>query len=236
MMYYSADGVKKIFTLDKQLFYGGCSGIYALDDKLCLKKYFSYTSDKCRLDYNTYKLLKEINSPNTNNIHDLYYEKHLIEDVDFLISNPNNFQTDAYSFEFLEDDNKNIMECSTEYLLENMVALEQLIKILTDYKVFMRDLKRSNTVYNGDNIVLIDPDCYKVNNKDSYRYILKNNNCQLKNLFIDLFKNCNSYEEKYKCKVEELFSPSRKPNLSETVAKKLVKYKMPIDYIKDRGR
>lgn len=120
----------------------------------------------------------------------------------------------------------------SDYFLYNLQCLDELMHVFTEYKVWVRDLKRLNTLFYDDRIVLIDLDCCKVIEQD-YELIRVWNRNQLLNLFVDLFFSCKSYSPHYGKEIKDLFTLNEDSLcISNDISKKLVNYKRPIDFIR----
>ena len=100
-----------------------------LKGELYLKKYFQYTSHRCRMNYTMFKILKEISSPFTNQVLELYYEVENVKDRMKLIKHPDNFLTDAYTFLYLQEEFRDILLEQTDYFLYNLQCLDELMHV-----------------------------------------------------------------------------------------------------------
>lgn len=232
MDYYNSKGELINYNLTVPKHQGKSSRIFQLEDSYYLKQYFSYSTSPVRMDLELFNILKKLNHPNTNKVLELYYEKNKIKSVEYLISHIQDIEVDAYRYLYIEDSYRNIIKEPTEYLLYNLQELEKLAHIFTELGIWMKDLKRENTVYSKDRIILIDLDCCKLSKKSSHYDIHRNNMCCLQNLFIDLFEKCKSYSYRYEDEVDELFFLDEDNFLTSSVSKKLSKCKTPLDYIK----
>ncbi len=232
MYYYNSKGELIDFNLGEEKHHGKSSRIFQLENEYYLKQYFSYSTCSVRMDLKLFHILKELDHPHINKILELYYDRAKIRSKKYLLSHIQNLVVDAYQYLYIEDRFANIMKESTEYLIYNLRELENLTYILTELKVWMKDFKRENTVFCKDKIILIDLDCCKLAENESYYDIERNNvNC-LQNLFIDLFEKCRSYSDRYEEQVFDLFFQEGQ-SLTCSISKKLCKYKTPLDYIKN---
>lgn len=233
MKYYNNYGELVNFELDSSINHGQCSNIYKLDEKYAFKKYFTYTSYKARMNYETYELLKRLNHSHTNKVDELCYDYSEIDNVNQLVENLNNYMIDGYKYVYIEEDKVDIFEMSSEYLIYNLSSLENFSASLTEQSVCAFDLKRDNTVFSNDKIILIDLDCLYKEELASIDMIKKYNDNALIDLFKDLFKTCPSYLYQYNNEITDLFNMDKKEKtITASVSKKLAKYKRPIDYIR----
>lgn len=232
MKYYNTKGeiIDIVFGVSKNR--GISSAIYQLKDELYLKQYFQYTSHRSRMDYTIFKILNEIHSPFTNRVLELYYEVENVSDKKKWIDNLNHFSPDAYKFIYLPEKPTDILLESIDYFLYNLQNLEDLMDVFAEYKVMVRDLKRENTIFFGDKIVLIDLDSCRVSESE-YKEIRIWNRNQFLNLFVDLCMHCKSYSSHYGKEINQLFTFNEDSLcITNDVSKQLVKYKRVIDYIK----
>lgn len=233
MKYYNTNGKLVDFELGLPINNGQCSNIYKLDEDYAFKEYFKYTSYRARMSYEIYKILKDLNYSHTNKVIELYYEYDKIDNKNDLVNNLNNYMIDGYKYLYINEDNINILEMPSEYLLYNLSALENFIDSLIEQDVYALDLKRANTVYTSDKIILIDLDCLRKGPFANFNNIKEYNKKELTNLFINLFKNCSSYLYQYEHEIISLFSVNiSEKSVTSSVSKKLINCKRPIDYIK----
>lgn len=142
-----------------------------------------------------------------------------------MTNNIHNLDVDAYKYLYIEDRFANIIKEPTEYLLYNLEKLEELTYIFTELRIWMKDFKRENTVFDQDKIILVDLDCCKLAKNDSYDDIQRNNVDCLQGLFIDLFEKCRSYFYRLEDEVFELFMKEG-DSLTASVSKKIVSIKL----------
>ncbi len=207
------------------------SNIYELDRGVYFKKYLSKTWEDVRMNYDVFKKLKEINSPFTNRILEIYYSS-VIKKEDFLKS-PNNCVSLAYKYEFLEEEPRDLLKESTEYLLYNVKELEELIlHQFVECNISAYDLKRENSVFSDGRIVLIDLDCccLEALNKESN---LDLNFSRLYYLLFDLLEKSPSFTINYLGRIDQLlWFENNDKSIYNILSRRLCKYKTPLDYIR----
>lgn len=234
MEYYNTKGEPVSIEVETLKNHGTCGNIYQIKRDIYLKEYKESTSLKGRLDYQMFQFLKEINSPFTNTVFDLYYEKRKFGDANQIIAKPVCFQTDAYLFQFLKERKIDILKMPIDYLIYNVEELEKLMILFAENKVKANDLKRDNTVFSGSKIVLIDLDNCKIKEKEDPELLLEWNKRKLSCLLLNLFIRSKSFSYKTYAKVPPLFEVEDGECLTEKLARRLKKYKRPIDYLKEQ--
>lgn len=136
---------------------GKCGNVYLMDDDKIIKTYFNKTQGLCKLDDDTFSILKDIKNPNLIEIYDVYTS--LIHYYRYL-RGKTEFKVDAYVAKFYQAIEKNVLRDSKEYLLENIRALEVLIHELSDASILVGDLSIDNTVFTDSRMVIVDPDFF----------------------------------------------------------------------------
>lgn len=179
MEYYNQHGEKVYYDefSGNGVRHGGCSNIYLFDDKI-IKRYFHYTSKRCRLDYNVFNIFQSIDNPHLMNIYELLIES---GNYDITKSIDENFQTitvDAYVATFYERSKIALKDRPGYFLVETLEGLYNLAKLLTLMHMEMDDIKTDNAILTDDTVVLIDPDCYFFNTKE-YKELLFTNERQM---------------------------------------------------------
>ena len=193
---------------------GGTATIYK-NDYIMLKKYKSYCPSKLRISENVFNVLKDINNSSFVKLNDI------------IIGND---QIDGYTYNYIPSNNINIVDESVDYTLENLKKLEKLIKKFNKLHITMIDTKSTNAILQNNNIVIIDPDMYFIDNSTDTRII---NNKALIELFKSLYLNCfYGYSFEYENIINDLFDIDiSKKDLTRELSKKLI-CKRPIDIIK----
>lgn len=201
---------------------GNCAKVYK-EDNYVKKVYFEYCSKNNRVDEKVYNILKNIEYPNMMKMYGLYY--------DYFKKN-----IKGYFAEYYKPDEINILEEDIYYTLNNIHNIKLLFDELSSYFIKVDDVKYLNTILQKDKIILIDPDLYRVVNC-SEEDCIKYNNQKFINLFKSIykssigekiidFKEINPYFI-----LDDLFKVNSNI-IEDEIAKKLTKYKYPIEYFK----
>lgn len=230
MKYYNKNNELIELNLELAKFHGGCSNIYQITQDIYFKKYFEYTQESARINLEIFQNLKKLNHPHTNEIIDLLYDFDETTNLN-TFNKPLPKKVAGYLYIFLKEENIDILQAPTEYILYNITELEKLCYILTELKIKIRDLKRENTIFHEDKIILIDLDSLKLS-KQSYTDLVAYNQKILYSYLISLFLESKSYSWKYKTKISSLFeSGDQYDNIASTLQKKLKNYKNVMEYI-----
>lgn len=139
--YYPSDDYK-IYNTN-----GGCAAIYKKHD--ILKIYYSFIPDNYRITEEVFNALKDINETNFIKLKDYY-----IDDNRFI----------AYTSKYIKhEDNYSILEMDKELVKYNLIKLKKLILLISKLNIIIDDVNYRNYLLSNDELVLIDPDCYRVN-------------------------------------------------------------------------
>lgn len=150
LKFYSHKGQIRYYNFNelKCFDYGNTANIYKIEENI-FKKYYTYTSDKYRLDKETFDILNYIKSKNMTEIYELLYADENLEEVGGYIS------------KYYERNLINILNQDIDYILDNMNDIEKLFDELSKHMIRVDDVKYKNTILTKDKIILIDPDSYK---------------------------------------------------------------------------
>ena len=234
MEYYNQEGELVTFRKEKYKTKGTSAEIYQIKRDLWLKKYKKDASYTARMDYEVFKILKELKHPFTNQVLELLYETDHVYNREKLIHYPNSFQTDAYTYLYLKDRNIDIIKKSVEYFLYNVENLEKLMDIFaTEYGMVAADLRRKNALYQEDKIIVFDLDCCKKVDRPK-KEILSQNKTELTLLLISLLLASKSSSHQYMDSIKDLLLTKENENVTKVLKRKLAKYKTPLEYIKNR--
>lgn len=202
MIYYTSDYRKIEYNLDGKLIGEGTQGkVYRLDDDKCVKV---YKNDVIKIDPEVFKLLKDLSLDGYCRLYDLLYSDFEFQDLD------------GYIMQYLEKEIPNILLMPTEYTIHSFNILYNSIKVLAEYRIFIKDTIPVNAILTKDNVVLIDFDGYLKTNV-SKEEVLEVNVNNLLYLFRRLFeeglkrigKNINDNElEEY---LDAIFLYSKEP-------------------------
>lgn len=227
MEYFDSKGQLVRIEDVKYITHGTSAEIYQIDGSLCLKKYYDFTTDEARISYEFFKLLKKINHPFVNKIIELYYDSH--GELGFF----SDAMPRAYSFLFIDEQDVDLFSCSSDYLLYNLRAHEELMQILTEYLVRVQDLKKDNTICSGDKIVLIDLDNCRIEKEAKIEEIRTWNRRRLTMLYIELIRRSNSFVNDYDESLRKLFSlQDFDSSITDIVAKRLKRSKSISDFMR----
>ena len=230
MEYFTIDNRKIIIDdsiLSNYINSGEYGDIYRYNENQCIK---IYKNKEFKVNYflTTYlfNYLKEIESENLVAIDELLYE-----------NNKNRFQADAYIMEYYKAIYQNILLIPSDYLIENIENLLILSKELSKRYIILDDLKKDNTIFTKEKIVLIDNEHYILNRNISQREIFHTNNSNISCLFNQLLlKELRKYYNSQTSAIytDKLFPvTTRSTTIVNTLTKRLNRYKRPIDYIND---
>ena len=126
---------------------GGCACIYKKHD--ILKIYHTFIPDYLRIVEDTFNILKDINETNFIKLYDYYIDNNKIV---------------AYTSKFIEHiDNYNILEMDKELVKYNLIKLDKLILLICKANIIIDDINYRNYLLSNEELVLIDPDCYRYN-------------------------------------------------------------------------
>lgn len=214
--FYTEDGKVQLYRVNNHFASGACADIYKIDYDTCLK--WVYHASLVRVD--VLKTIRDLTLDSFYQIYDLLYNKHKL--------------FSGYTMKYYEDNDINIMEMPVEYTLSNLYRLYDSFIKLTDKSIMADDLHSGNAVLGKKNITIIDADMYYFyNNKGS---LWEKNYIALLNLFRQIY---------YDGLLEYDYSTSTINEITESlfnyregidiVEKKLIRYKKPIDYVKDNG-
>ena len=235
MKYYDENDKEVIIpddVLNNEVGHGVCATVYRYSEDLCFKRYDrGIYLEKNFLKTDIYKDLRNINHPNLVNIKKILYKDKKYK-----------YTADAYLLSYYEEIYKNFLEVPTEYLLYNIEEIFKLLKIMSEYKMRLDDLKRENILLTEKSIVLIDPDWWH------YEYLTKDKNDieklninnimgmfseitekSLQDNHLDFLIENNLYDYVISSKLFPL--TSNKDRAMKVLSKRLNGYKRPIDYV-----
>lgn len=235
MKYYDENGKEVIIpddVLNNEVGHGVCATIYRYNENLCFKRYDrGIYLEKNFLKTDIYKDLRNINHPNLVNIKKILYKDKKYK-----------YAADAYLLSYYKEIYNDFLEIPTEYLLYNLEKIFKLLKIISEYKIRLDDLKRENILLTEVNIVLTDPDLW------DYEYLTKDKNEieklninnvmgmfseiteeSLQNNHLDFLIENNLYHYIISSKLFPL--TNNKDKAMKVLSKRLNGYKRPIDYI-----
>ena len=226
MFLYNESGKK--FEIDdsreNMINHGYCGEIYKYKND-CVKLYYGSSLSDGKISKKVFETLKKIDSDYFVKLKDLLYPEGLQE-------------FSAYTMKYYSAEELNILDLDTEYTLYMFHEYLRLFNEFSEKKIIAEDVKRNNTIYDGKNLILIDPDLFYFSNNVEYCKISNYNRLlQLfrsiyleevkKILYLDYSKN--SFTD-----LGELFNLEMGPNMDNELSKKLKKYRCPRDYFKSK--
>lgn len=226
MFLYDESGKK--FEIDdsreNRINHGCCGGIYKYKND-CVKLYYGSSLSDGKISKKVFETLKEIDSDYFVKLKDLLYPEGLQE-------------FSAYTMKYYIAEELNILDLDTEYTLYMFREYLKLFNKFSEKKIIAEDVKRNNTIYDGKNLILIDPDLFYFSNNVEY--------CKISNYnrLLQLFRSIYLEEVKENFELDysknpftdlgELFNLELGPNMDNELVKKLKKYRCPRDYFKSK--
>ena len=197
------------------------SYIYKYRDMI-IKKYWYCT--EYAIGDNMFNKLCSIDNKHLIKLYELYT---ILSDYEYdYYKQRNLFSKDGYTAKYYKKDSINPVLESSNYLIENIEGIKELIEILSSYKIIMKDTKIGNSIIQNSGIVLIDPDYYEFSNLD-IESIRKNNYKELLCLIKTIFEHYSKKGKKYFSDLENN-DPIDSINYIENNLKKVIR---PIDMV-----
>lgn len=226
MFLYDESGKK--FEIDdnkeNMINHGCCGEIYKYKND-CVKLYYDSSLSNGKINKKVFETLKEIDSDYFVKLKDLLYPKGLQE-------------FSAYTMKYYSAEELNILDLDTEYTLYMFHEYLKLFNEFSEKKIIAEDVKRNNTIYDGKNLILIDPDLFYFSNNiedckvSNYNKLLR----LFRSVYLEEIKE--NFELDYSknpfTDLGELFNIEMGPNMDNELAKKLKKYRRPRDYFKSK--
>lgn len=226
MFLYDESGKK--FEIDdskeNMINHGCCGEIYKYKND-CIKLYYGLSLSDGKISKKVFETLKEIDSDYFVKLKDLLYPEGLQE-------------FSAYTMKYYSAEELNILDLDTEYTLYMFHEYLKLFNEFSEKKIIAEDVKRNNTIYDGKNLILIDPDLFYFSNNVEYCKISNYNRIlQLfRSIYLEEVKKILDldYSKNPFMDLGELFNLEMGPNMDNELAKKLKKYRRPRDYFKSK--
>ena len=189
----------------------------------CVKLYYDSSLSNGKINKKVFETLKEIDSNYFVKLKDLLYPKGLQE-------------FSAYTMKYYSAEELNILDLDTEYTLYMFHEYLKLFNEFSEKKIIAEDVKRNNTIYDGKNLILIDPDLFYFSNNVEYCKISNYNRLlQLfRSIYLEEVKKILDYSKNPFTDLGELFNLEMGPNMDNELAKKLKKYRCPRDYFNSK--
>ncbi len=194
----------------------------------CAKIYYGKVFHKNRLQKDAYDILKSIDFP------------FLVQMKRLLYNDPHLDELIGYLMKYYSPKKLKILWKNTKYSLYILGEFMKVSEILSKEHIVMRDLARKNTIYTGNEVVIVDPDLFKHLPDSSIEDCQKNNYIEIyklmRNIYFVEVKNMvdeeltlegkrNLYQ-----KMNDLFDYDWDSKMVKSLSRKLRKYKYPIDY------
>lgn len=215
-IFYDEKGTIQKIKIDKLLKKGLDTETYKTTGNECLKVFRNLYEDEM-----LFKILSKLDLNNFYKINKLLYDK------------DNNFM--AYTARFYKKEDIDILTMPVDYTIENMNRLYKVSSILSSNNIRIEDLHHKNVILDNNNITIIDADRYIYDPNNEHKDYNKR---FINTLFVLLYMtsseinqlatNQNYYD--MVTSIRQLFAKDNNPDI---VSKKLVKYKYPIDYLKN---
>lgn len=201
---------------------GAEGDVFKLDDDKVIK-----IVDGDYVDYDVMMTIKNLRLPNFYTIFELLSSKSASSRV-----------YAGNISKFYESEDVDIWEMPSEWLIENYQGLCEAVSVLGEKRISLFDASVSNLIVNRDGITIIDTDLY---DRVSIPCVKENLDSLRLDIIYDLLYN--NYEEHHDLEHDEetlvkvlqeflvgYIEPSRKKDFVKT----LLRYKKPIDYLRER--
>ena len=216
--FYNDQKEKKNYKINDYFDCGSYGYIYKLDNNQCLKLF----NDNFYFQSNILKIIKDLKLDNFYQIYDLLFD----EENQFC----------GYTMKYYQSKDIDILTMPTEYTLDNLYRLYNSVKKLSEKKVTLFDCYYENTIIDEKNITIIDTDLFYIDDDISKSDMHFYNNTQLLQLFKDLYQKAGiDHKDLYLDDNLLNYIFNHNKNINE-VEKKLIKYKYPIDYVRNVNR
>lgn len=230
MELYTINKTKYNFDIDISFNQGFYGKIYLFNNSKCLKIFKEPVQRNNQIDFEekTYNQIKKLKLDNFYKLYDLYYNRELTKIL-------------GYLSKYYQSENVDILTMPTEYTLDNLCKLYNSFKKLSEHHIYTNDIHSGNVIINSKDIIVIDTDLYYKSSIETIDVILKENIYNLSDLFVDIYLSSLSkynFPNKYDkvnitSKIQTLFTMNTISG-TDSVIKKLIKYKYPIDYLKKK--
>lgn len=192
--------------------YGMRANVYKKEN-IVLKIYKSDCLYKYYIKKDLFNKLKELNDKNIVKLYNYYY---------FLNSSINKIlPIDAYTMNYIKNDNINLLTINKEYLLNTIDSLENTCYNLSKNKIEIHDAHHSNIIFNNNGASIIDVDSFLLDKLRSTKKILLHNKKELlyyiKSKLKNEYYNLSEVENFYK--LEKYLSFNLKNNITDEIDK-----------------
>ena len=227
-MYLLDNGEKVYFDNAKRLVVSNFGYIYR-DDDLAIKKYKDDDDYFLRITEDLFNNLSEVDSKALLNLKDVYTDFiNLFDDLDY-----NETCVTGYTYDFVNKDNEKMIDKPIDYTLNTIHELDLLVKELNKRGILLDDPNCGNSIVTKDNLVIIDPDLFEIN--QSEKELL--NNYSIANQYL-AYKWADEYSindhNDFKTLMKNLFDDFDNDfniDYYNSMSKRLSKVKTPREYI-----
>ncbi len=192
MTYYNRDN-ERLDTHNMHYLDSGNFGSVYLKEDTIIKIYHPECIDpfEGKITLEVFDILKEIHHPNFIELLDVYSNLDLLTLLCRKFKLIYHFQIDAYTAKYYLSSDINPLLESKDYLLDNLRNIMSLMDIFTRRRIRVDDLRSGNIVLTKENMVIIDPDYFRLTILPLDKLTIHNK----KSVFI-LFKDiCSNYLE-----------------------------------------
>ncbi len=236
MYYFNRDG--KIISTNgfKKFDHGNCAVVYKKDETV-LKKYYKDTDAEFRLSPFVFDTLSSYKNEHLFEIYEIYtgvinYLKYLKGTSPFFV--------EVYTTPFYLEEIIDILSIDKEYLLENFFEIEAMFNELAPLGIEVNDLKRTNSIFQDDRIIIIDVDCFKECHKSVKKIASYNKLClydYFREIFVTTLESFYQYDfkflDRYLLSVCHCLGAQKDVCVTDNIAKLLKNVKKPIDFVKN---
>ena len=94
-----------------------------------------------------------------------------------------------YYYDYIEKVNKLMIDLPMDYTYESIIKLQELLNMLNELRIYIEDANSENVIVSNNNIVVIDPDLYKIYNRESLNNLKEHNRDFIIRYITDLWAN-----------------------------------------------
>jgi len=187
------NGVIISFKDDDQFTKSSISSLYNVDNKVYKLFFNNNYNSSCKLEREVYNLLKDHNTKAFMNIDKTFAYKNGV-----YVENNRSFIIDGYRYDYLDRNDNKMIDLPMDYTFKSIDELIKFVTYLNKKGILIRDACSSNCIVGNDNLVVIDPDYYELDN-----YAFKDNLNEMTNYISDLW--CEEYGISEHCDKYKIF-------------------------------
>ena len=162
-MYLLNNGEKVYFDNADLLCVSNFGFIYR-DGNLTIKKYNDedLSDYALRITEDIFNEVKDVDSKALLHLRDCYSDLlNIYDDYDY-----NEVGVTGYTYDFIEEDSEPMIDKPMYYTLNSIHELDLLVKEFNKRRILLEDPKAGNSIVTKDNLVIIDPDLFELNQSD----------------------------------------------------------------------